>query len=357
MKLKKMGRENKLKKTTEKTLKPDDTELYEIDTRILDFFLRVSILCIVGLTISALIVNFFNLIVLAIILSVVAVLLLAFTYMIWLLRDLKLSIKLEKLNLKNFGIGILLVAGLYGLIFLILIFGSQIPWFDYYIVNQSEDPYLIYDYTVPNLYVKVTSTIISVLAFFLFTMYYDLKKINGDLTKAHKQKKSPSEIYFLKEEFVGKYSSRILYKIMGFILIIGASMIPYTTEGFLIILPLMLILFVPFSVVILIVILIQKSHVKKSIKYEFILENTKICMGCNKIALFSATYCGKCGKQFESSYRYYESMNKCQNCNSINPRKYKYCIYCGKIIKVKTSEAKRKFGTDTIKRVLLRKNR
>lgn len=346
-----------MKKTTEKTLKPDDTELYEIDTGILDFFLRVFILCVVGLTVTALIVNFFNLIMLAIILSVVAGLLLAFTYMIWLLRDLKLSIKLEKLNLKNFGIDILLLAGIYGLIFLILIFGSQIPWFDYYIVNQSEDPYIIYGNTVPNLYLKVTSTIISVLAFFLFTMYFDLKKINNDLTRAHKQKKSPSEIYFLKEEFVGKYSFRILYKIMGFILIIGASMIPYSTEGFLIILPLMLMLFVPFSVVLLIVILIQKSHVKKSIKYEFILENTKICASCNKIALYSASYCGECGKPFESSYQYHETMNKCQNCDSINPRNYKYCLYCGNIIKVKTFEAKRRFGTDTIKRVILRKNR
>ena len=50
-------------------------------------------------------------------------------------------------------------------------------------------------------------------------------------------------------------------------------------------------------------------------------------------------------------------LNKCQNCSSINPRNYKYCRYCGNIIKVKTSEAKRKFGMDTIKRVLLRKKR
>ncbi|MFX1339080.1 MAG: zinc ribbon domain-containing protein [Promethearchaeota archaeon] len=339
----------------EKTFKPHDTEIYEVDTRILDLFLRILILCVVALTITALIVNFFNLAFLAIFLAVVAGLILAFTYMIWLLRDLKLTIQLEKLNFKNFGIGIILVAGIYGLVLLILIFGSQIPWFDYYIVNQSEDPYLIYGYTIPSLYLKVTSTIISALAFFLFTMYYDLRKINFDLIKAHKQKKSPSEIYFLKEEFVGQYSSRILYKIMGFIVVIGASMIPYSTEGFLIILPIMLMLFVPFSVVLLIAILIQKNHVKKSLKYEFILENTKICTNCKKIALFSASYCGECGKPFESSYQFYDSMNKCQNCYSINPRNYRYCIYCGNNIKVKGSEAKRRLGTRTIKRVLLRK--
>ena len=330
-----------MKKINEETFKSDDTELYEIDTRKLDFFLRVFILCVVGLTISALIVNFFNLIMHAIILSVGAGLLLALIYMIWLLRDLKLSIKLEKLNLINFGIGILLVAGIYGIIFLILIFGSQIPWFEYYIVNQSEDPYIIYGYTVPSLYLNVTSTIISVLAFFLFTMYFDLKKINYDITKARKQKKSPSEIYFLKEEFVGKYSSRILYKIMGFVLVIGASMIPYTTEGFLIILPFMLMLFVPFSVVFLTVILIQRSHVKKTIKYEFILENTKICTSCKKIALFSASYCGECGKSFDFSYQYYESMRSCPNCSSINPRNYQFCRYCGNdITKTKTTKSR-----------------
>ena len=344
-----------MKKTKEETLNTDDTELYEIDTRKLDLFIRMFILCVGGLTVTAIIVNFLSLIALAMILAIGAGLLLAFTYMIWLLRDLKLSIALEKVNLKNFGIGILLVVGIYGIIFLILIFGSQIPWFDYYIVNQSEEPYLIYGYTVPNLYLNVTSTIISVLAFFLFTMYFDLKKISLDLTKAHRQKKTPSEIYFLKEEFVGKYSSRILYKIVVFILIISASMIPYTAEGFFIILPLMLMLFVPFTVVLLTVFLIQKSHVKKTLKHEFILENTKICTNCKKIALFSASYCGECGKPFESSYQYHESMNKCQNCDSINPHNYKYCRYCGNIITVETSEAKRKFGINTIKKIFSRK--
>ena len=328
-------------KTEEESVKSYYPEIYEIDTRTLYTFFFILLLSVGIFIISALIINFIGLIIIAIIITVAAGLLLSLTFMIWLLHALKSSVKDEKIKLQNFGIATLLMGGIYAVIILFLVIGAQINWFDYYIVNQSEDPYQINGYAIPYLYLKVTTTLISCIAFFLFTMFFDIRKINKGLRQAHKQKKALSEIFFLKEEFVGKYSTQILYKVMGFIIIIGVAMIPYTAEGFLIVLPIILMIFVPFTLIFLLVILIQKSHTKKASKFQFILENTKVCTYCKKLALFSATYCGECGKSFDFSYQYYESMKGCPNCSSINPHNYHYCRYCGNdITRTKTTKSR-----------------
>jgi len=281
------------------------------------------------LAICALIINFLNLIEIASILAIAAALLVLFAFTLWLLFDLKTNIKSEKVSLKNFGIAALLLIGLIGAFLLFLTIVSQIDWFNYYIVNAGEGAYNIYGFIVPQLHLKLVVTIFSGLAFFLITMVFDFRSIDKGLEEAYKQNKTLLEIFFVKDEFDSKYSSRIVYKSSGFIIAIGFAMIPYTIEGFTIIIPFGLAFLGPFILIFLIVRYFHGKSLSKARDLELLLEETKRCGNCKKRALASAKFCGECGKPFKMQYEIHETMKFCPECNGINPHNYTFCRHCG----------------------------
>jgi len=281
------------------------------------------------LAICALIINFLNLFEIASILSIAAALLVLFAFTFWLLFDLKINIKTEKVSLKNFGIAALLLIGLIGVFLLFLTIVSQIDWFYYYIVNAGEGAYNIYGFIVPQLHLKLIVTILSGLAFFLITMLFDFRSIEKGLEEAYKQNKTPLEIFFVKDEFDSKYSSRIAYKFTGFIIAIGFAMIPYTIEGFTIIIPFGIAFLGPFILIFLIVRYFHTKSLNKARELELLLEETKRCGNCKKRALASAKFCGECGNPFKMQYEIHETMKFCPECNGINPHNYTFCRHCG----------------------------
>ena len=108
-------------------------------------------------------------------------LLLIFTYMIWLFRDLKINVKYEKIKKLNLLVDFTLFTGIFGIILLFLTIGSLIPWFDYYIVNQSQEPYILFGIEIPTLYTKILSSMLSILVILYLTMYIETRKINSEI--------------------------------------------------------------------------------------------------------------------------------------------------------------------------------
>ncbi len=318
-----------MESSNQDTLQPTDLKEYEIETRKLKSRFKKAILSAIILGIVAIIFNYLNFIELASIISISASLLGLYAFMVWLQYDLKVNIKVEKISKRDFGIAALLLLGVFGIFLLFLIIVSQIDWFYYYIVNSGEEPYNIFGFVLPQLHLKLIITVISGLAFFLITMLFDFRSINKGLKQAYKQKKTPLEIFFIKDDFVTKYSSRIVYKSTGFVTAIGFAMVPYTIEGFTIIIPFMLALLGPFILILVIVRHFHQNALRKTSEKELILEETKICSNCKKRAFLSAKFCGECGKPFKMQYEISETMKVCQQCGGINPATYSFCRHCG----------------------------
>lgn len=317
-----------MENSNQDSLQPSEEE-YELETQKLKTRFKRAIASAIILAIVAIIINFYSFIELASIISISASLLGLYAFMVWLQYDLKGNIKVEKISKKDFGIAALLLLGIFGIFLLFLMIVSQIDWFYYYIVNSGGEPYNIFGFIIPQLHLRLIITVISGLVFFLITMLFDFRSINKGLKQAYKQKKTPLEIFFIKDEFVTKYSSRIVYKSTGFVTAIGLAMIPYTIEGFTIIIPFMLALLGPFILILVIVRYFYQNSLRKASEKEFMLEETKICTNCKKRAFLSAKFCGECGESFKMQYEIYENMKFCKECKGINPESYSFCRYCG----------------------------
>jgi len=254
-----------------------------------------------------------------------------YNYVVWIYRDAALVIRQEKTNLMRGIIGYINAFGILVVVILMLQIGSNVPWFNYYIVQQSGIPpiNILNIIFIPNVYIKVVSISLSSLVAFSLTVYLDLKKNLKDLMTYEKQNVNISSIIYTKEEFIKKQNGRTNIKVLVFLALLGFALIPYSDDGFFNILPIGLLLILPCVLVFLIFFMIGYIQKYEGVSKPFIFESTKKCQDCGTENTNSALFCRQCKIKIGTNQTLFGETITCQPCDSINPIGSKFCMKCG----------------------------
>lgn len=150
-------------------------------------------------------------------------------YGLWLYRDAVSSVMVTgSLNRKR------MLAGLWHLFFvpvvivLILIYGTEINWFKYYMIDQA---FVIGEIRVPVIMTTIFTAYLSSIFIVVVNLYREVSK---GLKKLKKMEDANTPASILKDErdtMVNRYSSSIRIKFMMFLIVVGAA--AATTMNFL----------------------------------------------------------------------------------------------------------------------------
>jgi len=215
--------------------------------------------------------------------------------------------------------------------------GKNVPWINYYIVEQSGIPPIdiLGIISIPNIYLKIVSICFSSLIAFSLSVYFDIKKNLKDINIYEKQNVNVSSIIYTKEEFIKKTNGRTNLKVLIFLALLGFALIPYSAEGFFNILPAGLLLIVPCVLIFLIFFMVAFFQKYEEDSKPFIFESTKKCEDCGTENTNSAMFCRNCKKKIGTKQALFGETIKCMACDSINPRNSKFCMKCGEEFIVK----------------------
>ncbi len=254
-----------------------------------------------------------------------------YVYVVWLYKDSTLDTREENLHVGRSIVGYLNAFIILGITILMLEVGANIPWFRYYIVEQSgTEPIEILGLSLPYSYIKVASAALSSLVAFSLSVYFDIRKNIKDIQVYEKRNANISSIIYMKEEFINKTNGRINIKILVFLVLLGFALIPYSDEGFMNIVPLGLLLIVPCALVFCIFFLIGFIGQYNQVSKPFLLEPIKKCGQCGTDNINSAIFCRNCKAEIAKDQMLYGKTITCKYCDSINPIGSKFCSDCGK---------------------------
>jgi len=252
-----------------------------------------------------------------------------YTYVVWIYRDVALNIRQEKMNLFRGFIGYINAFLILILTMLMLQVGSNIPWINYYIVQQSGIPPLnIFGFEISQVYLKVVSICLSSLVAFSLSVYLDIRKNLKDLDIYEKQNANVTSIIYTKEEFIKKTNGRTNIKVLVFLGLLGFALIPYSDEGFFNIVPIGLLLILPCVLIFAVFFLIGFVQKDEGVK-PFLLESTKACPNCGTQNINAAKFCRDCKAEIGTDQVLFGETIACQSCESINPSGSKFCMNCG----------------------------
>lgn len=256
-----------------------------------------------------------------------------YVYIIWMFRESKYSIRREKLSVLRIGINFTHMTAFIAVTIYFLIIGSNISWFNYYIVQQSGSPPFAIPFTplvFPSLYLKIVSLVFSTLIAFTLSVYWDIRLSVRDTKVYQRQNANITVILYSKEELIRKTFSRINYKIIIFLVLIGIAMLPISADGFLAVLPTALIIIGPAFLAFLAFFVVGFFMKTKLDPFGLILEPVVQCPSCNFTNVQSSQFCGKCRSQLTVEQEVFTDTMSCVNCGAINPIDYNFCKACGK---------------------------
>jgi len=214
-------------------------------------------------------------------------------------------------------------------ILLFLYAGTKVDWFAYYIL---EDYYTIGELNIPKIYVSLIGVFVSSVLFIAISTIGEAKKANKSTTILKKKQANWRVLFFHKEESVEKLKSRATFKLIVFLVTLGATIITttsltrYMNGGLLIILPFVLMLLV---VIILQKILSKMVRKKQNDIMNVLVEPTKTCPKCNSTILFDSVFCDYCGANNSGQTHIVRDVKKCPKCETFNPTESEFCRICG----------------------------
>ena len=256
-----------------------------------------------------------------------------YIYVVWLYRDTTIDIREEKINFGRSFLGYMNAFIILGVTLLMLQMGLNIPWFRYYIVEQSgQDPLVLFNLIViPYSYLKVASAALSSLVAFSLTCYLDIRRNIKDIEVYRKRNANVSTIIYTKEEFIKNTNGRINIKVLIFLVLLGFALIPYSEDGFANIVLIGLLLIVPCVVVFLIFFMVGFIGKYDEISKPFLLETVKVCHKCQTENINTAVFCRNCKEKIQTDQVLFGKTVECKFCTSINPSGSKFCMNCGEI--------------------------
>lgn len=170
---------------------------------------------------------------------------------IWLYRDAAYILVTEKMSIKRIIVSMLHIALAPVVIFWIFELGSEVEWFAYYILSETMT---IGGVKIPSLYVSLLGTYVTsviVLAVNIYLNSRSWKKRFGEMRASGTPEKVISEEKLIQ---LGKMSSSIRIKFLGFLVILGASLVTTTPVpiflqlGVFIVIPLVFVVIIPYIV-------------------------------------------------------------------------------------------------------------
>jgi hypothetical protein len=259
-----------------------------------------------------------------------------FGYMILISRDISLNIYLEKIFKRNimlefFQIGFMLVN-----IIIILFKGFEIPWFRYYLIEQT---YEIGTISIPKLYISVFGVFFTSLVLVMITTYLQLKKTVKNVRAQRTQGATDNVLLYIKEQNSSRLITQMGYKTIAFLVTVLIGIVSTTNLLTVETGMALLIVIIPFiiagvSALIVNRLMERKTHKEETEEIELpFIDSKKVCNNCGKSIYLSNKYCGSCGKQVIFSENVGIYTLKCSNCQGYIYDDAEYCPTCGKELK------------------------
>lgn len=255
-----------------------------------------------------------------------------FGYMILISRDISLNIYLEKIFKRNillefFQIGFMLLN-----IIMILFRGYEIPWFRYYLIEQTYD---IGTISIPKLYISVFGVFFTSLVLVMITTYLQLKKTVKNLREQRSQGASDNVLLYSKDQNSSRLITQMGYKTIAFLVTVLIGIVTTTNlltveTGMALLVVVIPFIIAGFSALIVnrVMEIKKKEDEAEKIELPFI-DSGKICNNCGASIYLSNKHCGSCGKKvvFTENVGIYNA--KCPECDGYIYDGADFCPTCG----------------------------
>jgi len=278
----------------------------------------------------------------------VAVLLLAasllmgiFGYMILMSRDITANIYLEKIRIRLFILEMFQMSFLFFNIVDILIVGSTIPWFNYYLIESTYD---LGDLKIPKLYVSVIGVFFTTLVLMIIITYLQLRKSVRNIQDQRKEGASDNLLLYNKDQNSSRMITQMGYKTVVFLISVLVAII--TTTNLLNTENAILLLFVagPFALSCFSVLMIHpffekraRKKKEKEMQMPFI-DSKKFCVKCGESMFLADKFCTSCGEKQIFPQKMGTYIGRCANCEGLIYETAEFCPRCGEKINIGESE-------------------
>ena len=170
---------------------------------------------------------------------------------IWIYRDINKMVLLERFDKIRSMLCLWHLVVVPLLIFAIFRYGAYIEWFEAYIL---EDTVGVYGYSIPKLLLTLLLTYIGSFAVLIVNLYRDCGRTIRKIEFMRREETSEDVILMEKVSSLQKFSESIRIKFLIFLALIGAAIVStakilqYYTIGLVVVIPILLIVVVPYLV-------------------------------------------------------------------------------------------------------------
>jgi hypothetical protein len=261
-----------------------------------------------------------------------------FGYMILISRDISLNIYLEKIFKRNillefFQIGFMLLN-----IVMILFKGYEIPWFRYYLIEQTYD---LGNVSIPKLYISVFGVFFTSLVLVMITTYLQLKKTVKNVRNQRTQGASDNLLLYIKDQNSSRLITQMGYKTIAFLVTVLVGIVSTTNLLTVETGMTLLVIIIPFIIAgvsaLILHRLLERRHDKEEIEEMELpfIDSKKVCNNCGEKIYLSNKFCGSCGNQaiFPENVGIYTQ--KCPICDGYIYDNAEFCPTCGTEVKTK----------------------
>ncbi|MHA2185616.1 MAG: double zinc ribbon domain-containing protein, partial [Promethearchaeota archaeon] len=255
-----------------------------------------------------------------------------FGYMILISRDISLNIYLEKIFKRNIILEFFQIIFMLLIIIMILFKGFAIPWFRYYLIEQT---YEIGTLSIPKLYISVFGVFFTSLVLVMITTYLQLKKTVKNVRKQRAQGATDNLLLFVKDQNSSRLITQMGYKTIAFLVTVLIGIVTTTNlltveTGLALLVVVIPFIISGFSGLIVHRLLERRKQKKEAEEIELpFIDSKKVCNKCGESIYLTNKYCGSCGSQeiYTDNVGIYTS--KCTKCNGYIYDKAEFCPTCG----------------------------
>ncbi|MHA2125623.1 MAG: double zinc ribbon domain-containing protein [Promethearchaeota archaeon] len=259
-----------------------------------------------------------------------------FGYMILISRDISLNIYLEKIFKRNILLEFFQIGFMLFNIIMILFRGYEIPWFRYYLIEQTYDLGTV---SIPKLYISVFGVFFTSLVLVMITTYLQLRKTVKNVRGQRTQGASDNLLLYIKDQNSSRLITQMGYKTIAFLVTVLVGIVSTTNlltaeTGMALLVVIIPFIIAGFSALVVQRLLERKKHKEEAEEIELpFIDSKKVCNKCGESIYLSNKYCGSCGNQvvFEENVGIYTL--KCPVCDGYIVDKADFCPTCGTEVK------------------------
>jgi len=272
----------------------------------------------------------------AIILFLGSLLMGIFGYMILMSRDITANIYLEKIRIRLFLLEMFQMGFLFFNIIELLLVGSTIPWFNYYLIEETI-------LEIPSLYISVIGVFFTTLVLVIIITYLQLRNSVKNIRNLRKEGASDNLLLYNKDQTSSRMITQMGYKTVVFLISVLVAVITtipilLTPENTI----LLLIIAGPFAVSCFLVLMIHpvfekraKKKKEREMQMPFI-DSKKFCVKCGESMFLADKFCVSCGERQIFSQKMGTYIARCDNCEGLIYETAEFCPKCGKKINLDT---------------------